>query len=80
MNQKKVFDEIKNKFGDDIKDAFSTTDKKARGEKISTVREKLLDGVDEENNAEHLKQFKEVEKDIVRNNVLQIKRESMEEL
>ena len=69
-SEKKVFDEIKNKFGDDIKDAFSTTDKKARGEKISTVREKLLDGVDEENSAEHLKQFKEVEKDIVRNNVL----------
>ena len=66
-SEKKVFDEIKNKFGDDIKDAFSTTDKKARGEKISTVREKLLDGVDEENSAEHLKQFKEVEKDIVRN-------------
>ena len=69
-SEKKVFDEIKNKFGDDIKDAFSTTDKKARGEKISTVREKLLDGVDEENSAEYLKQFKEVEKDIVRNNVL----------
>ena len=28
-SEKKVFDEIKNKFGDDIKDAFSTTDKKA---------------------------------------------------
>ena len=69
-SEKKVFDEIKNKFGDDIKDAFSTTDKKARGEKISSVREKLIDGVDEENSAEHLKQFKEVEKDIVRNNVL----------
>ena len=69
-SEKKVFDEIKNKFGDDIKDAFSTTDKKARGEKISAVREKLLDGVDEENSAEYLKQFKEVEKDIVRNNVL----------
>ena len=69
-SEKKVFDEIKNKFGDDIKDAFSTTDKKARGEKISAVREKLLDDVDEENSAEHLKQFKEVEKDVVRNNVL----------
>jgi polyribonucleotide nucleotidyltransferase len=69
-SEKKVFDEIKNKFGDDIKDAFSTTDKKARGEKISAVRMKLLDEVDEENSAEHLKQFKEVEKDIVRNNVL----------
>ena len=69
-SEKKVFDEIKNKFGDDIKDAFSTTDKKARGKKISAVREKLLDQVNEENSAEQLKQFKEVEKDIVRNNVL----------
>ena len=69
-SEKKVFDEIKNKFGDDIKDAFSTTDKKARGKKISAVREKLLEQVNEENSAEHLKQFKEVEKDIVRNNVL----------
>tara|TARA_A100000164_G_scaffold267730_1_gene239535 strand:+ start:252 stop:2309 length:2058 start_codon:yes stop_codon:yes gene_type:complete len=69
-SERKVFDEIKNKFGNEIKDAFSTTDKKARGEKISAVKEKLLDEVDEENSAEHLKQFKEVEKDIVRNNVL----------
>ena len=69
-SEMKVFDEIKNKFGNNIKDAFSTTDKKARGEKISAVREKLLDEVDEENSAEYLKQFKEVEKDIVRNNVL----------
>ena len=52
-----------------LEDAFTTIDKK-KEEKINAVKLDLLEGLDEELHASYLKQFKEVEKEIVRENIL----------
>ena len=68
--EKKIFSEVSEQCTAGLSEAFTTTDKKERGEKISSVKEALLDGLDEELHNSYLKQFKEVEKHIVRENIL----------
>ena len=68
--EQKVFDEINTNHRAALADAFTTVDKKERGEKISAIKDQLLEGLDEEKHDDYLKQFKEVEKDVVRENVL----------
>ena len=68
--EKKVFDEVNINHRAALADAFTTVDKKERGEKISAIKDQLLEGLDEEKHDDYLKQFKEVEKDVVRENVL----------
>jgi len=68
--EQKVFDEVNTNHRAALADAFTTVDKKERGEKISAVKDQLLEGLDEEKHDDYLKQFKEVEKDVVRENVL----------
>ena len=68
--EKKIFSEVSKQCTAGLSEAFTTTDKKERGEKISSVKEALLDGLDEELHNSYLKQFKEVEKHIVRENIL----------
>ena len=68
--EQKVFDEVNTNHRAALADAFTTVDKKERGEKISAIKDQLLEGLDEENHDDYLKQFKEVEKDVVRENVL----------
>ena len=68
--EQKVFDEVNTNHRSALADAFTTVDKKERGEKISAIKDKLLEGLDEEKHDDYLKQFKEVEKDVVRENVL----------
>ncbi|MEC7859149.1 MAG: polyribonucleotide nucleotidyltransferase [Pseudomonadota bacterium] len=69
-DDKKIFAEVKEKTAKGLEDAFTTIDKKERGEKINAVKLDLLEGLDEELHASYLKQFKEVEKEIVRENIL----------
>ena len=66
----KVYAEVDEKYRKNLEDAFTTTDKKERGEKISTIKETLLADTDEELHAIYLKQFKEVEKSVVREDIL----------
>jgi|TARA_X000000950_G_scaffold85817_1_gene107952 polyribonucleotide nucleotidyltransferase len=66
----KVYAEVDEKYRKNLEDAFTTTDKKERGEKISTIKETLLANTDEELHAIYLKQFKEVEKSVVREDIL----------
>ena len=68
--EQKVFDEVNTNHRAALADAFTTVDKKERGEKISAIKDQLLEGLDEEKHDDYLKQFKEVEKDVVRENVL----------
>ncbi len=68
--EQKVFDEVNTNHRSALADAFTTVDKKERGEKISAIKDQLLEGLDEEKHDDYLKQFKEVEKDVVRENVL----------
>ena len=68
--EQKVFDEVNSNHRAALADAFTTVDKKERGEKISAIKDQLLKGLDEEKHDDYLKQFKEVEKDVVRENVL----------
>ena len=68
--EQKVFDEVNINHRAALADAFTTVDKKERGEKISVIKDQLLEGLDEEKHDDYLKQFKEVEKDVVRENVL----------
>ena len=68
--EQKVFDEVNTNHRAALADAFTTVDKKERGEKISAIKDQLLEGLDEEKHNDYLKQFKEVEKDVVRENVL----------
>ncbi len=68
--EQKVFDEVNTNHRAALADAFTTVDKKERGEKISVIKDQLLEGLDEEKHDDYLKQFKEVEKDVVRENVL----------
>jgi len=68
--EQKVFDEVNANHRAALADAFTTVDKKERGEKISAIKDQLLEGLDEEKHDDYLKQFKEVEKDVVRENVL----------
>jgi len=66
----KIFDEINSKYRDQIKDAFSTVDKKERGEKIGVIKDAIVEGLEEDQLNSYLKQFKEVEKNVVRENIL----------
>ena len=66
----KIFDEINSKYRDLIKDAFSTVDKKERGEKIGVIKDAIVEGLEEDQLNSYLKQFKEVEKNVVRENIL----------
>ena len=68
--EQEVFDEVNTNHRAALADAFTTVDKKERGEKISAIKDQLLEGLDEEKHDDYLKQFKEVEKDVVRENVL----------
>ena len=68
--EQKVFDEVNTNHRAALADAFTTVDKKERGEKISAIKDQLLEGLDEEKHDDYLKQFKQVEKDVVRENVL----------
>jgi len=68
--EQKVFDEVNTNHRAALADAFTTVDKKERGEKISAIKDQLLEDLDEEKHDDYLKQFKEVEKDVVRENVL----------
>ena len=68
--EEKIFAEVSEKCTKGLSDAFTTTDKKERGEKISAVKQELLEGLEEEQHNSYLKQFKEVEKHIVRENIL----------
>tara|TARA_A100001234_G_scaffold1462_1_gene1219 strand:- start:1838 stop:3904 length:2067 start_codon:yes stop_codon:yes gene_type:complete len=68
--EQKVFDEVNTNHRAALADAFTTVDKKERGEKISAIKDQLLEGLEEEKHDDYLKQFKEVEKDVVRENVL----------
>ena len=68
--EEKIFTEVSEKCTKGLTDAFTTTDKKERGKKISTVKEELLKDLEEELHNSYLKQFKEVEKHIVRENIL----------
>jgi polyribonucleotide nucleotidyltransferase len=68
--EQKVFDEVNSNHRAALADAFTTVDKKERGGKISAIKDQLLEGLDEEKHDDYLKQFKEVEKDVVRENVL----------
>ena len=68
--EQKVFDEVNTNHRAALADAFTTVDKKERGQKISDIKDQLLEGLDEEKHDDYLKQFKEVEKDVVRENVL----------
>ena len=68
--EQKVFDQVNTNHRAALADAFTTVDKKERGEKISAIKDQLLEGLDEEKHDDYLKQFKEVEKDVVRENVL----------
>ncbi len=68
--EKKIFIEVNEKCSAGLSEAFTTTDKKERGEKITAVKETLLDSLDEDSHNAYLKQFKEVEKHIVRENIL----------
>ena len=70
MKSKRSFDEVNTNHRAALADAFTTVDKKERGEKISAIKDQLLEGLDEEKHDDYLKQFKEVEKDVVRENVL----------
>ena len=72
--EQKVFDEVNSNHRAALADAFTTVDKKERGEKISAIKDQLLEGLDEEKHDDYLKQFKEVEKDVVRENVLSEKK------
>ena len=44
--EKKIFSEVSEQCTAGLSEAFTTTDKKERGEKISSVKEALLDGLD----------------------------------
>ena len=66
----KVYAEVDEKYRKNLEDAFTTTDKKERGEKISIIKETLLADTDEELHSIYLKQFKEVEKSVVREDIL----------
>ena len=66
----KVYAEVDKKYRKNLEDAFTTNDKKERGEKISTIKDTLLADIDEELHAIYLKQFKEVEKSVVREDIL----------
>ena len=68
--EEKIFAEVSEKCTKGLTDAFTTTDKKERGKKISAVKEGLLKDLEEELHNSYLKQFKEVEKHIVRENIL----------
>tara|TARA_B000000609_G_scaffold157348_1_gene151677 strand:+ start:11 stop:1735 length:1725 start_codon:yes stop_codon:yes gene_type:complete len=68
--EEKIYAEVSEKYTTALSDAFTTIDKKERGEKINVVREQLLDGLEEDQHNSYLKQFKEVEKHIVRENIL----------
>jgi len=68
--EKKIFDEVSEKCTAGLSEAFTTIDKKERGKKITTVKETLLGSLDEDSHGAYLKQFKEVEKHIVRENIL----------
>ena len=72
--EQKVFDEVNSNHRAALADAFTTVDKKERGGKISAIKDQLLEGLDEEKHDDYLKQFKEVEKDVVRENVLSEKK------
>ena len=69
-DEAKIFDEINSKYRDQIKDAFSTVDKKERGEKIGVIKDAIVEGLEEDQLNSYLKQFKEVEKNVVRENIL----------
>ena len=66
----KVYAEVDEKYRKNLEDAFTTIDKKERGKKISTIKDTLLADTDEELHAIYLKQFKEVEKSVVREDIL----------
>ena len=68
--EEKIFAEVSEKCTKSLTDAFTTTNKKERGKKISAVKEELLKDLEEELHNNYLKQFKEVEKHIVRENIL----------
>ena len=68
--EKKIFDEVSEKCTAGLSEAFTTTDKKERGKKITEVKETLLNSLEEDSHNAYLKQFKEVEKHIVRENIL----------
>ena len=72
--EKQAFDAIDSKVRGDLVDAFTTTDKKERNEKVSSIKDNLMQDLDEELHDLYTKQFKEVEKDVVRGNVLVSKR------
>jgi polyribonucleotide nucleotidyltransferase len=67
---KKIFSEVSEKCSVGLKEAFTTINKKERGQKITTVKESLLNDLDEDLHNSYMKQFKEVEKHIVRENIL----------
>ena len=68
--EEKIYAEVSEKCTKGLSDAFTTTNKKERGEKISVVKDELLSDLDEDLHASYMKQFKEVEKHIVRENIL----------
>ena len=67
---KKIFSEVSEKCSVGLKEAFTTINKKERRQKITTVKESLLNDLDEDLHNSYMKQFKEVEKHIVRENIL----------
>ena len=68
--EKQAFDAINSKVRGDLIDAFTTTVKKERNEKVNSIKDNLMQDLDEELHDLYTKQFKEVEKDVVRGNVL----------
>lgn len=68
--EEKIYAEVAEKCTKGLTDAFTTIDKKERVGKINVVKDELLADLDEELHNSYLKQFKEVEKHIVRENIL----------
>ena len=68
--EEKIYTEVTEKCTKGLTDAFTTIDKKERVKKINVVKEELLADLDEELHDSYSKQFKEVEKHIVRENIL----------
>jgi polyribonucleotide nucleotidyltransferase len=68
--EEKIYAEVAEKCTEGLTDAFTTIDKKERVKKINVVKEALLADLDDELHNSYSKQFKEVEKHIVRENIL----------
>ena len=68
--EEKIYAEVTEKCTKGLADAFTTIDKKERVKKINVVKDELLADLDEELHNSYSKQFKEVEKHIVRENIL----------